>query len=340
MPYIKPSRFFYYADILMGVCDNATSPINVVSNVGPCDLKCHYSYNYPQMKLTAYNRTEYLTFEADDATSQRITKSPVSYNNGWYEVSEIRIYSPSIHQYGGKKAAAEILIIHQGLTSAKPLIVSIPVQDGGTIGGPMGSLDAMIAAAVTSPASGLGALGAGVPVNLTGFTLNDVVPAKSFFSYSGTLPFNPPKCGTEADFVVFNIGDALSITSKTAGFLSKHVTDAAFVVRAAAGRLYFNKAGAMKGLASSEGDGIYIDCQPTGEEGKTLVVQDTGLSMLESPLVKQLVSMGTQLFVGGLIMAILWVIGTKLVASAKKAGGISSGGGSVAKKLGKAALGR
>ena len=324
----------------MGVCDNATSPINVVSNVGPCDLKCHYSYNYPQMKLTAYNSTEYLAFEANAATSQQITKSPVNYNNGWYELSEIRIYAPSIHQYGGKKAAAEILIIHQGLTSAKPLIVSSPVQDGGSIGRPMGSLDAMIATAVTSPASGLGALGAGVPVNLTGFTLNDVVPTKSFFSYSGTLPFNPPLCGTEADFVVFNIGDALSITSKTAGLLSKYVTDAAFVVRAASERLYFNKAGAMKGLSSSEGDGIYIDCQPTGEEGKTLVVQDTGLSMIESPFIKQIVSMGTQLFVGGLIMAILWVIGTKLVASAKKAGSISAGGGSVSRKVVGGARGR
>lgn len=323
----------------MSICDKATSPINVVSNVGPCDLKCHYSYNYPQIKLTAYNSTEYLTFETNTATSQQITKSPVNYNNGWYEVSEIRIYAPSIHEYGGKKAVAEILIIHQGQTSAKPLIVSVPVQDGGSIGGPMGSLDAMIAAAVTSPASGLGALGAGVPVNLTGFTLNDVVPAKSFFSYSGTLPFNPPQCGTEADFIVFNIGDALSITSKTSGFLSKHVTDAAFVVRAATGRLYFNKAGAMKGLESSEGDGIYIDCQPTGEEGKTLVAQDTGLSMIESPLIKQIISMGSQLFVGGLIMTILWVIGTKLVASAKKSGSISVGGGSAAKNIGKAVRG-
>ena len=63
-----------------------------------------------------------------------------------------------------------------------------------------------------------------------------------------------------------------------------------------------------------------------------MVVQDTGLTMLESPLIKQIVSMGFQLFVGGLIMAILWVIGTKLVASAKKAGGISTGGGSSARK--------
>ena len=57
-------------------------------------------------------------------------------------------------------------------------------------------------------------------------------PTKSFLPYSGVLPFNPPQCGTEADFIVFN-RRCFIITSKTAGLLGKHVTDAAYVVRAA-----------------------------------------------------------------------------------------------------------
>ena len=310
----------------MGVCDKAplpTSPINIVTSVGPCDLKCHYSYNYPQMKLIAYNRGEYLDFIPNKVGSQNITKTPVSYNNNWYDVEDVRIYSPSLHQYGGKKTAAELVIIHSGMQTSRPLMVCVPIQQGGKIEGTTGNLDALVSTAVTSTSTG--SLGTGVPVDLTSFTLNDLIPTKSFFSYSGTLPYSP--CQVMADFVVFNIENALSISSATYGRLSsgKYITNPEYPIRSTDGRLFFNKAGALKGLTSAEGEGIYIDCQPTGEVGQTLVAVDTGFDVMNSPLIKTLMSIGTQVLVGAMIMGGLWYIGTLVVSSAKKAGGAGGG---------------
>ena len=320
----------------MGVCDNASSPINIVTNVGPCDLKCKYSYNYPQMKLSAYNRGEYLEFETNSNNAEMTaTTSSVNYNNSWYEVSEIRIYAPSIHRYGDKKATGEMLIIHKGMTSAKPLIISVPIQDVGSVGGAMVDLDAMISAAVTLPASEWSDLSTGVPVNLTSFTLNDIVPEKSFFSYTGRLPFNPPECNSDVDFVVFNINESISLSSNTAGLLNKNITDPVYPIKETNNRLYFNKSGATKSLSSSGGDGIYIDCQPTGEAGKSLVEQDTtGIGydigeirkILNSSLMKKILSIGTSIIIGAVLMAILWFIGTKLVSFGKTASGAGVGG--------------
>jgi carbonic anhydrase len=315
MSYIKPSRFFYPGVILMVVCSKASSPVNIVSNVGSCDLKCHYSYNYPQAKLSAYNRGEYLEYEVHKSESQQSTHSPVNYNNSWYEVTGVRIYAPSLHQYGGKQAAAELMIFHRGVTDSMPLVVSVPIQDGGSIGGPTSDLDAMVSAAVTLPTEGFSGAGGGVPVNLTGFTLNSVVPTKPFYSYTGSLPFSPPTCGSKADLVVFDTKDSVSVTSSTAELLRKHITDPGYPIKPAGGRLFFNKTGARRG-GGDAGEGIYIDCQPTGQEGETLVAKktSTGPQWPDMSAARGAAEVGTQLVVGGLIMALVWVVGDKIVS--------------------------
>ena len=303
----------------MPVCSKASAPVNIVSNVGSCDLKCHYSYNYPQTKLSAYNRGEYLEYEVGKNDSQQSTHSPVNYNNSWYEVTGIRMYAPSLHEYGGKRAAAELMIFHRGVTDSAPLIVSVPVQDGGSVGGPTSDLDAMVETAVTLPTEGFSGAGGGVPVNVTGFTLNSVVPTKPFYSYSGSLPFSPPTCGGLANFVVFDIENSVSITSSTAEILRKHVTDPEYPIKPSNGRLFINKTGSSRG-AGDPGEGIYIDCQPTGEEGEALVAKKTnaGQQWPDMSGVRGVAEVGGEVVAGGLIMALIWVVGGKIVGKARE----------------------
>ena len=46
-----------------------------------------------------------------------------------YQVSEIRIYCPSLHTYSGVQAEAEIIIIHTG-TTQESLLVCLPIIKG------------------------------------------------------------------------------------------------------------------------------------------------------------------------------------------------------------------
>ena len=48
------------------------------------------------------------------------------------------------------------------------------------------------------------------------------------------------------------------------------------------------------------------------EKRKNSCAQDTGfsISMFESSIIKKIVSIGSQFFIGGIIMALLWYIGT------------------------------
>jgi hypothetical protein len=45
-----------------------------------------------------------------------------------YKVTDIRIYSPSLHTYNGAKTDAEILIIHTPILGGKKLFVSVPIM--------------------------------------------------------------------------------------------------------------------------------------------------------------------------------------------------------------------
>ena len=298
----------------MVTCSKASSPVNIVTNVGSCELKCHYSYNYPHVWLSAYNRGEYLEYEVNADGSQQSTHSPVNYNNNWYEVSGLRIYAPSFHQYGGKRAEAEIMIFHRGVTDGTPLVVTVPIHDGGSIGGVTTDLDTMIDTAVTLPTEGFSRGGGGVPVHLNGFTLNNVVSQKPFYSYTGTLPFSPPTCGQDVNFVVFGLDHAMSVTSSTVETLRKHVSDPMYPIRPTNGRLFFNSGGAVHGDNNIH-DGIYIDCQPTGQEGDTLVSTKvgTGKSWVNMKASRSVFEVSAQLLVGALIMGAVWVLGNKIV---------------------------
>ena len=110
-------------------CPNATSPINISLNASnTCDLKCEYSFTYQTTNLVGSNKGEYMSLRPDDQTTP-----PVTYNADKYQVSEMRIYHPSLHTFGGVKAAAEIVLIHTNVTGNGSLLVCIPIKTGTTI---------------------------------------------------------------------------------------------------------------------------------------------------------------------------------------------------------------
>lgn len=246
-------------------CPNATSPIDITKNTDSiCDLKCEYSFKYPTTNLQVANRGEYISFKTDPSR-----EPPVIYNADKYDVSEIRLYGPSLHTYGGKHSACELMIIHTNMNSSGNLIVCVPMKAV-----PMTTALTTIDTVISQVSKTATSAGQQTSVNLPSFSLNEIIPRKPYYSYSGTLPYTP--CNGIYNYVVFHMDDAISINFSSILKLGKIITPQAYKPKKVKGGLYYNKNGPKKYKNTIEDD-IYIECKPTGSEGVSIVTTDTPL---------------------------------------------------------------
>ena len=119
--------FFYYNVILMSdyatECGNATSPVDIKqSGINKsCKNKCKFQFDYGNSSCNVTNKGDHLSIAYDQTTSKQ-----AQLNSQDYYVTDIRIYSPSLHTYNGTNADAEILILHH--SDNQNMIVSIPLS--------------------------------------------------------------------------------------------------------------------------------------------------------------------------------------------------------------------
>ena len=274
-------------------CKNATSPINISMSgiMGPCVLKCDYNYDYGTYSPNITNSRSYLSLNYSGKTN------PVKYNDEQYNVTEVRIYRPSLHQYKGNTADGEILIIHNG--PGKNLIVSVPFIIGGkTDKGSVQLATLLSEAALRTPNAT-----ESVTVSMGNFSLNNFLPnKKGYFSYTGTLPYGT--CNGSYSYVVYNIDDALNISMETLEKLNKIISKTTPSIKD--NNFFYNKNGAN---SKGQDDNIYIDCQPVNEDGQLLVQEGTSVQTSQSAKSSGLgiegVDDGYQMLEGLLIGAIL-----------------------------------
>ena len=307
-------------------CDDATAPILITKNTSQiCNLKCSYSFNYPFSNLSILNHGDYISWKTDDTNI-----SPVVFTDELYNVQEVRIYWKSIHSYGRvtTKADAEMCIIHTNAKSTKNLIVCVPIIKSSSATDECTILFDVILGEIsrTAPA-------AGDQTTYTDpkFTLNKFVPMKPYFSYIGTLPW-PPWNG-EYSYVVFHLDNAIKMSPQAYGILSGGSSgDGGVITKNPSGgnkgdpaNLFYNDNGPTK---PNSGE-IYIDCQPTGDDGEVLVAAkvDTG-GILDNEVLKSMWSKKfVKILVGALIMLALWMLAAKML------GGIASGTAKAASKV-------
>uniref|UniRef100_A0A6C0IIG0 carbonic anhydrase n=1 Tax=viral metagenome TaxID=1070528 RepID=A0A6C0IIG0_9ZZZZ len=312
-------------------CPNATAPVNIVNNPDLiCDLKCDYRFKYPNSSLNVANRGDYLSLKTDVSNTP-----PVTYNSNKYEVSEMRLYQPSLHDYSGKKADAELIIIHNNVSSQGNLLVCVPVVNGSSNPESLSIFDTLISE-VSKTANSPGSK---TTVNIPTFSIDKFIPRKPYYSYTGTLPYSP--CNGEYDYVVFSKDNDAVISLSNSAYLAlkKIITANVYESKKNNKGVYFNENGPSTLTGSGKGD-IYMECLPTGNEGESLV-----------PLAKsseQMFSMGTvknmfknnlflQVLIGILLILGLTKLGTWLLAQLTsdngqnggvkiKSGGMRSGG--------------
>ena len=185
---------------------NATAPIDISTNANTNPIKvgsfiCSYD---PDMctgaSVSMSEDRVYLTIKCNSSNDSKV----VFYGGGSYTPTEIRIYAPSLHTYNGSHTDAEMLIVHSPNSSSNGsssgssgLIVSVPISI--TSNGPSADMSAILQAANTINPGTL-SVNSSAPIN-EDINVNDLIPAKPYYVYYGTLPYD--SCGGNYYYAVF-----------------------------------------------------------------------------------------------------------------------------------------
>jgi carbonic anhydrase len=209
---------------------------------GICDLKCAYNFDYLESDSVATNSGTSIQISYEKTSS-----APVLFNNLKYNVNNIFIYSPSNHLFNGSKTNAEIIIEHVPTLNGDMLYVCVPVTQSTqtTIAGNI------LTDIITSVATNAPSINETTTLNST-FNLTGIVPAKPFVNYTGTT-------GLIGQVMVFTLVDAIPLSSDTLTTLSKIIQPPTLDI--SGGYLFLNPEGPN---TTTDADGIYISCKPTG----------------------------------------------------------------------------
>ena len=229
------------------------APINLSTNITQqCSSKCNLEYNYGLSSCSVTNKNTYLDILAYDGNntinSDMIGKS--------LTVTGVRLYAPSLNSYNGFKSDAELIITHTG--SGKTLYICIPV--------------------VTSEKEGLSAkwFSQVIPflvglkkndsnsINVSNFTLNDVIPKAAFTIYeNGTFDFGG--CAEDNIIILFHKNVAINMKGKDYRALTKIIVPASYApTQTPPKNLQFNSVGTTSGPGKKSGgsQGKAMTCTP------------------------------------------------------------------------------
>ena len=222
------------------------SPKNIS---GKCDLKCSYNFKYSESNTTAKNDGVMISLTYDNTSVP-----PVLYNNQKYNVSKIYITCPSIHTFHDSLAVGEIVIDHSPISGGNNLSVAIPI----ILSSESSTASNLITEIIQSVASNAPSEGNSTNLNITGFTLQSIVPKKPFFNYVDN---------NSNDWIIFGKLYAIPLNNNTLTTLSEVIKP--YHIATLGDNLYFNSSGPN---SVSIGEGIYISCQPTGSSDEETAV--------------------------------------------------------------------
>ena len=216
---------------------------------GKCDLKCTYNFSYSESNSTAKNNNVMIYLTPDKSS-----EPPVTYNTEKYTVSDMYITCPSLHTFIDKKVDAEFFIQHIPVKGGQNLNVAIPIISSSETSTASNLITQIIQSVSTNAPSN----GETTNLNISGFTLQNIVPKKPFFSYTDT---------NNTNWIVFPMKDAIPLNSNTLTTLSQIIKP--YPLPMTGGELFFNSNGPNSTKTNS---GIYISCNPTGSSVETTEV--------------------------------------------------------------------
>lgn len=264
------------------------SPKNVY---GKCDLKCAYNFNYSGSNSTAKNNGIVISLTYDNSSVP-----PVIYNNQKYSVSKLNLYSPSLHLFNGSKTNAELIVEHVPVAGGDPLYVCVPIVQSNN----SSTASSLLTQVIQGVSSNAPSNGDSTNLNLSGFTLQDIIPKKPYYSYANTTS------GVSGDYLVFGKFEAISIDEKTITTLSEIITE--FPLDMIGDKLFYNPNGPNNDVGNQ---GIYISCQPTGSSEEKIDVttaKNQPIYDLSSILNNPIYLFILQIILGGVLFITLFFV--------------------------------
>lgn len=243
-------------------CPDSTAPIDITHNniAGKCDLKCSFQFQYGSSSCSATNRGHYISLSYDSKTSAH-----VQWNQSPYQLSEVRLYTPSMHSFGGGRVEGEVVLMHTSTMGLSPLFVCIPITEGGFGASAATALQTIL----VNCAKQIPGDGDRATLSVRSYNLDEWIPRAPFYSYTGTEMFQP--CAATVDYVVFDPSKTpLSVRNTVLEAWRTIVESHPYSVASSNANvpLFYNETGpnTTKGSGSDE---IYIDCRPVGASEDT-----------------------------------------------------------------------
>jgi hypothetical protein len=238
------------------------APINLSTSITQqCSSKCNLEYNYGLSSCSVTNKNTYLDILAYDGNNT-VNSDMIGQS---LTVTGSRLYAPSLNSYNGFKADAELIITHTG--GGKTLYICIPV--------------------VTSEKEGLSAkwFSQVIPflvglkkndsnsINVSNFTLNDVIPKAAFTIYeNGTFDFGG--CAEDNIIILFHKNVAINMKSKDYRALTKIIVPSSYAPNQSPPKnLQINSVGTTSGPGKKSGgaQGRPMTCTPINNADGTSI---------------------------------------------------------------------
>ena len=295
-------------------CTKSDAPINISKSneVFNCNGKCNLRYNYKASNISAYNKKNYIEINLANKTetvinySTNTRSSKCQAQGGEFLIDHARIYHPSMHTFNGKRTDAELVILHKNTSGADDLLLCIPIT---TTSGTQPSASRDLTSIIQYLQKVGNSEGEGGIIPSLNLNFNNFIPKKSFYTYSGSLPFIP--CTECVIFIVYDVNEAsINLSPETLSIFKEFINSKYFLIKPFTRDLglAYNSEGATLNNGSL-GNDIWIDCQPTGSEGQVLIDETpNNLSTSNIPFIdrfKELITGGYLGYVLGFILVII-----------------------------------
>ena len=171
---------------------NNISSSNIAGN---CNLKCSYSFQYPNSSCVATNSNGviYLTYDKSNVP-------PVVYNENKYQVSTIVIIPYSNQYFNGNPSDAELVIIHEPVLGGPLLFVFVPIIQSSS----STTATSILTQIITSVSSGAPNQGEQVTVSMSNYSLQNIVPNTPFYTYTYAKGY---------EFICFGLESAIPLNT-------------------------------------------------------------------------------------------------------------------------------
>ena len=289
-------------------------PINIDTSVKAenCNMYCDYKYEYNDSSCVVYNAGGMLKINYDLKSDGTVSQAFL--NKKKYNVSGIQVFQPSKNTYKGTRADIEFVIRHEG-DNKEQLLVSIPfvVSTGSSSSSNLKSgglvLDNIINEFIKQSAGRTFNEREGYQININNFNLNNFIPNTPYYFFY----VNTATC--KQSNIVFDMLKSGQTISQTAvdklnkALFDSRLTFTSYYPAVTSQTLYINSNGPnFQGKATD--DKIYIDCQPTGEEGKELYKESNNELGKESKeqgmkLINSLMDSGSVQFILAIVLGII-----------------------------------